>query len=99
MIRNKRNSKKKEEVNKIKDHEEQVKEEALRAFEDRIRECEQPRIGYFELVPDDDANTEVLTNEQVYNDLQQLEKILDKNEDAVDVKTLAMRRKIKKKRV
>jgi hypothetical protein len=51
------------------------------------------------LVPDDDANTEVLTNEQVYNDLQQLEKILDRNEDSVDVKTLAMRRKIKKKRV
>lgn len=40
-----------------------VKEEAKKAFEDRIRELEIPRMGYFDLVPDDDANTEVLTND------------------------------------
>ena len=97
MLRMRRN-KKAENGNKIKDHEEQVKEEAQKAFEERIKECEVPRIGYFELVPDDDANTEVLTNEQVYADLQQLETILDKNDEPVDVKTLAMRRKTKKKR-
>lgn len=57
-----------------------VKEEAKKAFEDRIKELEVPRMGYFDLVPDeDDAETEVLTNEQVYQDLQKLEDILGKN--------------------
>jgi hypothetical protein len=40
-----------------------TREEAKKAFEDRIRELEVPRMGYFDLVPDDDANTEVLTND------------------------------------
>lgn len=32
-------------------------------FDDRVRELEVPRMGYFDLVPNEDANTEVLTNE------------------------------------
>lgn len=75
-----------------------VKEEAKRAFEDRIKELEVPRMGYFDLVPDDDANTEVLTNDQVYKDLQKLEGILGKNDEPVNIKSLAMRKKTKKRK-
>lgn len=55
-------------------------------------------MGYFDLVPDDDANTEVLTNDQVYKDLQKLEGILGKNDEPVNVKSLAMRKKTKKRK-
>lgn len=37
--------------------------EAQKVFDDRVRELEVPRMGYFDLVPNEDANTEVLTNE------------------------------------
>jgi hypothetical protein len=56
-------------------------------------------MGYFDLVPDEEnAETEVLTNEQVYKDLLKLEDILGKNQEPVNVKTLAMRSKKKKKK-
>ena len=56
-------------------------------------------MGYFDLVPDEEwADTEVLTNEQVYKDLQKLQGILGKNEEPVNMKSLAVRKKINKKR-
>lgn len=56
-------------------------------------------MGYFDLVPDEEwADTEVLTNEQVYKDLQTLQGILGKNEEPVNMKSLAVRKKINKKR-
>jgi hypothetical protein len=59
---------------------------------------EVPRMGYFDLVPNEDANTEVLTNELVYADLQRLDGILGKSEEPVNVKSLTMRNKSKRRK-
>lgn len=55
-------------------------------------------MGYFDLVPNEDANTEVLTNEQVYANLQRLDGILGKSEEPVNVKSLTMRNKSKRRK-
>lgn len=56
-------------------------------------------MGYFDLVPDEEwADTEVLTNEQVYQDLQKLQGILGTHEEPINMKSLAVRKKIKTKR-
>ena len=39
------------------------------------------KIGPFSFDIDDDIDTEVLTNEQVYDDLKELEDILDQGQD------------------
>ena len=72
-----------------------LRDEAKKAFDERLKELEVPRMGYFDLVPNDDANTEVLTNEQVYADLQKLEGVLGKSDEAVNVKAITMRSKKK----
>lgn len=77
-----------------------VKEEAKRAFDERVKQLDhEPRMGYFDLVPDEEwADTEVLTNEQVYQDLQKLQGILGTHEEPINMKSLAVRKKIKTKR-
>ena len=41
------------------------------------------RIGPFSFDIDDDIDTEVLNNEQVYDDLKELEDILDQENDGI----------------
>lgn len=59
-----------------------------------MKDCEVPRTGYFDLVHDDDANTEVLVNEQIYQHLKECENMeLPGNELKLDVRALGSRKK------
>ena len=54
------------------------------------------KIGPFSFDIDDEIDTEVLTSEEVYRDLKELEGILDKETDKINVSTKMMGRTKKK---
>lgn len=54
---------------------------ALDASDDDLGRTDARRIGPFSFDVDDDIDTEVLTNEQVYDDLKELKDILDQGQD------------------
>ncbi len=54
------------------------------------------RIGPFSFDIDDEIDTEILTSEEVYKDLKELETILDKGNDRITVTTRSIGR-VKKK--
>ena len=60
------------------DHEAQIKKDAQQAFEERQNALKETKIGPFSFDIDNDANTEILTSDQVYADLVQLNDIIGK---------------------
>ncbi len=54
------------------------------------------KIGPFSFDMDDDIDTEVLTNDEVFRDLKDLEGILDKDKDKVNISTRMLGRNKKK---
>jgi len=54
------------------------------------------RIGPFSFEVDDEIDTDVLTSEEVYKDLQKLEELLDKGQDKVTFSSRSIGR-VKKK--
>lgn len=54
------------------------------------------RIGPFSFDIDDEIDTEILTSEEVYKDLKELEKILDKDKDKINITSKSFGRSKKK---
>lgn len=56
------------------------------------------KIGPFSFDIDDEIDTEVLTSEEVYKDLKELESILDKGQDKVNISSKMLGRSKKRHR-
>lgn len=76
----------------------QIKEEYQEDEDEELQRINQRRIGPFSFDIDDDIDTEVLTNEQVYDDLKELTDILEEGNDGAAQINLNQLGKLKRKR-
>ncbi len=61
--------------------------------DEEVQENQFQKIGPFSFDIDDDIDTEVLTNDEVFKDLKDLEGILDKGEDKTKTTRMMGRKK------
>ena len=64
--------------------------------DDEAGKYQSRKIGPFSFDIDDEIDTEVLTSEEVYKDLKELEVILDKETDKVNISSKMLGRSKKK---
>ena len=76
----------------------QIREEYQEDEDEELQRINQRRIGPFSFDIDDDIDTEVLTNEQVYDDLKELTDILEEGNDGAAQINLNQLGKLKRKR-